>query len=197
METWLRSAAVPPLSGPFLAISLLLAVAGMMKVYRPEFTTGALRAAGIPANHALVRLLGTAELGAGIGAVVAGTALWAGGVGLFYLGFTVFVLIALRSGAPISSCGCFGSADTPPSVGHVVLDVSATLVALVTALDPPGPWVGMTEAGLSTIVPFLLFSGATVYLLYAIVNVLPQRPARNPAPTPTIHLSPTRGSVGE
>jgi hypothetical protein len=52
----------------------------------------------------------------------------------------------------------------------------------------------MTGAGPSTIVPFLMFSGATVYLLYAIVNILPQRPARA---EPIIQLSPTRGSVRE
>ncbi len=193
METSLRSAAVPPLSGPFLAISALLAIAGMMKVYRPSFTSGALRATGLPANDGLVRLLGATEVGVGVGAIVVGSAVWAGAVGLFYVAFTMFVLLALRSGAPIASCGCFGSADTPPSVGHVVLDISATLVALVTALDPPGSWVGMTGAGLATTLPFLLFSGAAVYLLYAIVNVLPQRPA----PGPTIQLSPTRGSVSE
>jgi hypothetical protein len=186
---------VPLLSGPFLAISILLAVAGVMKVYRPGFTTGALRAVGLPANDRLVRLLGVAELGVGIGAVVAGGPLSAAAVGVFYLGFTVFVMVALRSGAPISSCGCFGSPDTPPGVGHVVLDLAATVVAFVTASDPLGPWVGMSGAGLSTIVPFLLFSGATVYLMYAIVNILPQRPRR--AEAPMIQLSPTRGSVSE
>ena len=31
--------------------------------------------------------------------------------------------------APISSCGCFGKVDTPPSVVHVVLDVAAAAVA--------------------------------------------------------------------
>jgi hypothetical protein len=194
METWLRSAAVPLLSGPFLAISILLAVAGLMKLYRPGFTTGALRAAGLPASDGLVRLLGVAEIVVGIGAVAAGGTVWAVAVGLFYLGFTVFVLIALRSGAPISSCGCFGSPDTPPGIGHVILDLAAAVVAFVSAVDPPGPWVGLTGAGLSTIVPFLMFSGATVYLMYAIVNVLPQRQARA---GPIIQLSPTRGAVRE
>jgi hypothetical protein len=195
VETWLRSAAVPLLSGPFLAISVLLAVAGVMKVYRPAFTTGALEAAGIPANDLLVRLLGLAEVIVGVGAVVTGGSAWAAAVGVFYLGFTVFVLFALRSGAPISSCGCFGSPDTPPGVGHVIVDVSAVVVAVLTALGPPGAWVGVGGAELSVIVPFLLFSGATVYLLYAIVNVLPQRSAR--VAHPMISLSPTRGSVSE
>jgi hypothetical protein len=53
----------------------------------------------------------------------------------------------------------------------------------------------MTGTGPATVVPFLMFSGATVYLMYAIVNILPQRPPR--APAPIIQLSPTRGSVSE
>jgi hypothetical protein len=182
-------------SGPFLAISILLAVAGSMKIYRPAYTTGALRAVGIPAGDGTVRLLGLGEVVVGIGAVVTGGPMGAAAVGLCYLGFTVFVLIALRSGTPIASCGCFGSPDTPPGIGHVVLDVVATVVAFATALVAPGPWEGMTGVGLSTLVPFLLFTGATVYLLYAIVNILPQRPTR--AVAPVIQLSPARGSVSE
>jgi hypothetical protein len=77
----------------------------------------------------------------------------------------------------------------------VILDVAATVVALATALDPPGPWVGMTGEGASTLVPFLLFTGATVYLMYAIVNILPQQPSR--AGGRMIQLSPTRGAVSE
>jgi hypothetical protein len=44
---------------------------------------------------------------------------------------------------------------------------------------------------MSAIVPFLLFTGATVYLLYAIVNVLPRSIPGTPARL--IPLSPTRG----
>ena len=143
METSLRSAAVPLLSGPFLAISALLAVAGATKIVRPKYTVGALRAAGLPASNSLVRLLGLAEVGAGIAAIWTGASLWAGAIGIFYLGFALFVIYALRSGIPIASCGCFGSPDTPPNVGHVVLDLTATAVALAVAIDPIGSWVGL------------------------------------------------------
>jgi uncharacterized membrane protein YphA (DoxX/SURF4 family) len=191
METWLQSAAVPPLSGPFLAISVLLAIAGWMKLYRPGFTAGAIRAVGIPASDVIVRVLGAAELGVGIWAAMTGARAAAATVGMFYLGFTVFVVLALRNDSPISSCGCFGSEDTPPNIGHVLLDVSAATVAFWAALSPPGPWVGMIGEPMSAIVPFLLFTGATVYLLYAIVNVLPRSIPGTPARI--IPLWPTRG----
>ena len=195
METSLRSAAVPLLSGPFLAISALLAVAGATKIVRPKYTVGALRAAGLPASNSLVRLLGLAEVGAGLAAIWTGASLWAGAIGIFYLGFALFVIYALRSGIPIASCGCFGSPDTPPNVGHVVLDLTATAVALAVAIDPIGSWVGLPGVEIWTAVAFLLFSGATVYLLYAIVNVLPQRSSQSRQAT--VRLSPTRGPVSE
>jgi uncharacterized membrane protein YphA (DoxX/SURF4 family) len=195
LETSLRSAAVPLLSGPFLAISALLAVAGATKVFRPKYTVGALRAAGLPANNTLVRSLGLAEVGAGIAAIWTGASLWAGAIGIFYLGFAIFVIYALRSGIPIASCGCFGSPDTPPNVGHVVLDLTAAAVALAVAIDPIGRWIGLPGLEPWNAVAFLLFSGATVYLLYAIVNVLPQRSSNGREST--VRLSPTRGPVSE
>ena len=194
--TSLRSAAVHLLSGPFLAISALLMVAGSMKFYRPKFTVGALRAARLPANPSLVRGLGLAELVVGIGAIVGGSPVWATVVAVFYIGFAGFVIHALRRGIPISSCGCFGSPDTPPSVGHVVLNSAATVVALAVAIAPIGPWGSLAEVNAGTASAFLLFSAATVYLLYAIVDVLPQRltPDRSLS---TIPLSATRRPVDE
>ena len=50
-----------------------------------------------------------------------------------YLAFAGFVVVALRTGAPISSCGCFGKVDTPPSVVHVVLDLAFAGVAVAAA----------------------------------------------------------------
>lgn len=192
---WLRSAAVPLLSGPFLAITALLAAAGVMKVYRPKYTAGALRAAGLPASETLVRFLGAAEVGVGIAAIITGGSVWAAVTALFYLGFALFVVHALRRGIPISSCGCFGSPDTPPNVGHVVLDLVAVAVAAAAMINPVGPWVGLPGLDLWTAVAFLLFSGATVYLLYAIVDVLPQRSTTGRESA--VRVSPTRGSVSE
>jgi hypothetical protein len=195
VDTSLRSAAVHLLSGPFLSISLLVVVAGLMKVSRPKYTVGALRAARLPANHILVRGLGAGEAIVGIAAVVYGGPLWAVAVAVFYIGFALFVVYGLRSGLPIASCGCFGSPDTPPSVGHVVLNSTAAVVALAVAMAPLGAWVGLPGTDAGTAAAFLLFSAATVYLLYAVVNVLPQRLRLNREAT--IPLSPTRGLVDE
>ncbi|MGH8872144.1 MAG: MauE/DoxX family redox-associated membrane protein [Acidimicrobiia bacterium] len=186
---------MPLLSGPFLAVASLLVVAGVMKVYRPRFTAGALRAARLPATNGVVRLLGVVEVGVGAAAIVTGSPLWALATGVFYVCFALFVVYALRSGIPISSCGCFGSPDTPPSVGHVVLNAAAAVVALAVAMSPVGSWVGLPGTDTGTAVAFLLFSAASVYLLYAVVNVLPQRTGVN-RETP-VQLASARRAAGE
>ncbi len=46
-----------------------------------------------------------------------------------YAGFAVFVLVALRRGWALSSCGCFGRPDTPPTPAHAVLNAGAAVSA--------------------------------------------------------------------
>jgi hypothetical protein len=78
----------------------------------------------------------------------------------------------------------------------VVLNSTATVVALAVAMTPIGPWVGLSGTDAGTASAFLLFTVATVYLLYAIVDVLPRRLRLDQAPT-TIPLSATRRPVDE
>ena len=50
-------------------------------------------------------------------------------VAFAYAGFAVFVLVALRRGWALTSCGCFGRPDTPPTLTHVVLNAGAAVSA--------------------------------------------------------------------
>jgi len=67
--------------------------------------------------------------GALVEALLAAAGLAVGGpvvsvaAGVIYLAFAAFVALALRADAPIGRCGCLGAVDTPPSIGHVVLDL--------------------------------------------------------------------------
>ena len=74
-------------------------------------------------RRSLVRAGGAAEVVIGVGALAVGGPVFAALVALSYLAFAGFVVVALRSGSPISSCGCFGKVDTPPSLVHVVIDL--------------------------------------------------------------------------
>jgi hypothetical protein len=84
--------------------------------------------------RAAVRIGGAFEAVVGLGALLTGGAAFAVLLALSYLGFAAFVAVALRRGAPISSCGCFGKVDTPPSVVHVVIDLVAAGVAAAASV---------------------------------------------------------------
>ena len=127
------------LAGPFTIAAVLLAIGGALKALRPRDTAQALTAVGLrfpsffPARAA-VRVGGAVETVIGVGALLTGGPVFAALVAASYLAFAVFVVVALRSGAPISSCGCFGKVDTPPSIVHVVIDLAAAAVAVGAAV---------------------------------------------------------------
>lgn len=165
------------LAGPAIALLALLTLAGVMKISDPAATSGALRAAGLPASYWAVRLLGMIEVGAGIVAFSTG-----GGVALavaaaFYAGFAWFVLNAIHKHLPISSCGCLGAAETPPSLTHVAVNLAAFVVLLVAAVVPVAPWEVLASMPAAELAPFVVFTGVTVYLLYGVIAVLPRRQA--------------------
>jgi hypothetical protein len=130
---------VSVLAGPFTIAAVLLAVGGALKAVRPRDTAQALVAVGlrfpryVPARAA-VRIGGAVEVVVGLGALITGGPVFAALVALSYLAFAAFVAVALRRHAPISSCGCFGKVDTPPSIVHVVIDLGATAVAAGAAV---------------------------------------------------------------
>src|SRR5436190_19369134 len=103
------------LAGPVVVVSALLALAGGMKVARPAATAGALRALRLPSTLPLVRLLGVAEVAIGIGAGLTLSPPFLVVLAATYLAFATFVVAALGTHTPLQSCGCFGTADTPPS----------------------------------------------------------------------------------
>jgi len=119
--------------GPYLVACGLLAVAGAAKALRPDATARALRAAGLRVPTTAVRAGGGVEAVLGAAAAGTGAPLLAALVAASYVAFAGFIVLALWRGTPISSCGCFGKADTPPSPLHVALDVAAAATAAIVA----------------------------------------------------------------
>jgi hypothetical protein len=158
---------VPALTGPALVAAALLALAGAQKLLDPTMTVGALRGLGLPSSALLVRVGSALELALGVAAIaVGGAALW-WGVSLSYLLFAAFVVVALRRGTMIGSCGCFGREETPPHPSHVVLNVALAAVAGATAVAAPGaplaaivehPAEGAAVVALTAVSLFLLLA---------------------------------------
>ncbi len=167
------------LAGPFAIAAVLLAIGGAAKAVRPRDTALALTAVGVRFPRLLPGRV-VVRVGGALEAVIGATALLVGGpllcalVALSYVAFAGFVLVALRTGAPISSCGCFGKVDTPPSVVHVILDLAfggvAAAAAIVGEVALPDVLVDQPLLGM----PFLLLLVIGCALVFLAFTSLPK-----------------------
>jgi hypothetical protein len=128
---------VHALDGPVLAAAALLVAAGAPKVARPDDALGALRSIGVRVPGAVVRGLGAAEAALGAIALLVGGRIAVALVAASYAGFTAFVLRALGTGGAVSSCGCVGRPDTPPTPAHVVVTGALAVLCAVAAAGSP------------------------------------------------------------
>jgi uncharacterized membrane protein YphA (DoxX/SURF4 family) len=160
------------LAGPFLAAVALLGAAGALKVARPDTTAKALKELRWPASPTMVRAGAMVELVIAAGALVGGGRPFAALVAASYAGFAAFVAAALRKGTPLSTCGCFGTADTPPTAVHLVLNLAAAAVAAAVAITGAGTTT--LEGSLLLRVAFIGSTAVTVWLAYVALAVLPK-----------------------
>lgn len=160
-----------PAFAPVLAGAALLALAGAGKVRRPAPTVGALRSVGVRAGRRAVRALGVAELVLAVAVIAPGGPLPTALLGLAYLGFTGFVAVALRTGGALSSCGCLGRPDTPPTRTHAAVTAFIGAGSLVAAGFGGVHVRGM--AWTATDATLLLFAALVTWLAYLAFAVLP------------------------
>ena len=124
-----------------VAVSGLLVVSGAAKLRNPGPAAAALRSLGVrPARHVALAAA-CAELVTGIACLVRpGTA--APVVGVLYLAFAGLVALELRRGID-GSCGCLGSAETPPSPLQLALDLAFAAIAFAAVRFPPQALPGL------------------------------------------------------
>jgi hypothetical protein len=150
-------------AGPFAAFALLLGFAGAAKAWRPLPTVRALRSVSLPSSVRLVRTLGVGEAIIAIAALVTAGPIAPALVALSYAGFAVFVGYAMARGGSISSCGCFGKADSAPTSLHVVVNVAAALIAAAAALgaarSPVAELAHSPGAGVAMVALVLVIAG--------------------------------------
>jgi hypothetical protein len=164
------------LAGPFAIATVVLAVGGALKAMAPADTAHALRLLRLPSAPFLVRAGGVFELVVALGALLTGASALAIVVALSYAVFVVVVMLALAAGTPISSCGCLGRVETPPSWVHVGIDVVAVGVAAAAAVavdeEMALPDVLSRQPLLG--LPFLLLVGVGVALVFLAFSALPK-----------------------
>jgi energy-converting hydrogenase Eha subunit C len=163
--------------GPYLIACGLLVLAGLSKAARPGNTVRAL-AQVFPYPRlvaAVVPILAVGELTLGAAAIVWPIPVFAAAVSASYVGFAGFVVvIRLRHGA-LSSCGCFGTPDTPATWLHVVINVFLAASSAVIALDEPvGNIVTVLRSQPLHGIPLLLAVGVGMWLVVLAFSSLAQ-----------------------
>jgi len=153
------------------ALAVLVGAAGIGKLVDPRHTAGALEAIGLPKQLWVVRSLGAVEVAIG-GAVIG----WGGVIATallaaLYGAFAVFVVVAIQSDSPLSSCGCFGRPDTPPGSAHLIVNVAA--MAVLAGLAMNGGASGLSLLTLDA-APVVLSGLVLSYLLYVMMSVRPR-----------------------
>jgi hypothetical protein len=171
------------LIGVFFVACGLLVLAGVAKAIRPDDTARALVllfaghatwASSIRRARAAVRFGALLEAALGVAALLAPQPATAALVAASYALFACVVLYARRSGGVLTTCGCFGRPDTPPTNLHVALNLAFVLAAVAVAIRPPDasflieflghqPWLGF---------PLILVSGVGVWLAYLALSPL-------------------------
>lgn len=165
----------PALVVPYAAAAALLAVAGVPKVRDPGNLVRAVRSVGMPFGRHSVRAFAAAEVAVAVAALLVPGRATAVLLAVVYAVFTAFVVLALRRGGVLSSCGCFGRADTPPTRAHALVTGAASVVGLLVALDPPGaqPWAPLADAGAWAVAGFVALVALVGFLAWQVMAVLP------------------------
>lgn len=170
------------LVGPYLASAALLVAAAAAKLRDPMPLMRALLSVGLPVGlprgRHLVRAGAAAELALGLAAIAVGGRLAAVGVALSYAAFTVFVLVALRRGGVLASCGCFGKVDTPPTRTHVAVTAALAAAAAAVAVRPLPSLPDLLAAQPGSGLPLVVAIAAIVVTAYLVLALLPTLRAR-------------------
>jgi hypothetical protein len=156
------------MTAPFLAATVVLGVAGVAKLRRPDDTARALHAASIPLGRMAVRAGAVAELVVAIAALAIPGPITGALVAASYAGFAVFVVMALRRGWPLASCGCFGRPDTAPHLAHAALNIGAAVAAAGWAVVAPDHLGSLFRHETAGGIPLMLITATLAGLAYLV-----------------------------
>jgi hypothetical protein len=161
-------------AAPFYVASALLVLAGVTKLRDPSSLVRVLRQARVVSSRAIVKAFGSLEVAAGTAALIRPGFLTGVAVAALYVTFSGFLLWVLVERVPVTSCGCLGARETPPSVVHLVLNVCAAAAAAAVAAGITPSGVLPFAIDLSYLaVPFLIGAAAIAYAAYLAVAFLP------------------------
>lgn len=152
---------------PTLIAAGLVVAAGAVKIRRPRALSLVLTSARLPAGVGLVRTLGGIEIVVGVSVLLAAPEAAVLALAGLYVGFSVFLVGVRIAGLPVTSCGCLGETESPPSTLHAVLTGLASAAALCALYSGPVslPEV-FDELGVVESAAWLFGAGAVGYSAY-------------------------------
>ena len=184
------------LTGLYLVAAGLLVVAGVAKTFHPGDTARALRDLVRDRRHAaptqhqmhtLVRVGAIVEVALGSIALALPRPVTAGLVAVSYALFGCIVAYARWRGGALSSCGCFGRADTPATTLHALIDflLAASCSAVALSVSSGGSLVTLLGQQPAQGLPLVFVSFVGLYMIYLTLSTLPalegaRRLVRNP-----------------
>ena len=124
------------LSVVFFLAAELLVWSGAAKLLRPEPSLDFLRVARLPSRRPAARTLGAVELAVGAACLLAPTPTSAALLAALYVGFAAVLAAALTGVVAVSSCGCFGAKETPPSRLHLATNVLGAAAGVALTVGP-------------------------------------------------------------
>ena len=163
-----------PALGPFAIAAILLVVGGALKAVRPHDTAYALRAMALPGSERVVRAGGVAEVALGVAALVTVDPVVAILIAVSYAAFAAFVALALARRLPITSCGCLGRVDTPPTVVHIGVCLGACVAAVGMAIDTAISPLDVVTGDALESAAYVALVAIGALTAYALLAVLPR-----------------------
>lgn len=166
-----------PWAAPAVAAALLLVATGATKVVRPLPSAAALPLpVSLRASTVFARLLGLAELTVGLAVLLVGGRLVDALMAATFVAFAGFAYFALRSDAP--SCGCTGADDTPPSPGHIVMNLAfAGLAGLSAGSAEPSAGSALLHGATDPVgVVVVAITATVVWLAWMVLELGALRP---------------------
>ena len=158
-----------------LAGAMLVIFAGIAKTIDPGALANGLALSGIAVKPFLVRVGSMIEGLVGLLVLMTRWPLMGLVLGASYVGFSLFVFLALVRKLPVSSCGCFGEPDTRPTWLHVLLNLvfaGACFGESVAGLSLGESW-GHYRVGFPGVLTTLV-ALAVAFFGYLIMSQLPR-----------------------
>jgi hypothetical protein len=157
-----------------MAAAILLAGAGVAKLLAPGPARLMLRSIWSRSStpEPVVRVAGAAEMIIGFAVMLTGDRAAAIALGCCYLVFAAVTVRLVRSG-PHARCGCFGRADSPVGLPHLVLNAGCVGIAAAAAIRPPGAFGGLFDGAVLTGAVGLGQVALLAYLGFLSVTALP------------------------